>query len=76
VYVCASRCEQLPPQAWRELDTLIVDCPPGTGDVQLTICQVLAIDAAIVVTTPSRLAFADVVKGVALFDEVDASLRA
>mmetsp|Transcript_4729 Transcript_4729/g.14030 ORF Transcript_4729/g.14030 Transcript_4729/m.14030 type:complete len:334 (+) Transcript_4729:96-1097(+) len=62
--------------AWRELDTLIVDCPPGTGDVQLTICQVLAIDAAIVVTTPSRLAFADVVKGVALFDEVDASLRA
>ena len=57
--------------AWRRLDVLLVDCPPGTGDAQLTLAQVLDFDGAVVVTTPSPLAFADVVKGIALFDEVD-----
>ena len=56
--------------AWRTLDVLLVDCPPGTGDAQLTLSQVLDFDGAVVVTTPSALAFKDVVKGIALFDEV------
>jgi ATP-binding protein involved in chromosome partitioning len=55
--------------AWPKLDLLVLDMPPGTGDVQLTITQSVLLDGAIVVSTPQDLALRDAVRGVEFFDK-------
>lgn len=52
---------------WGDIDYLVVDMPPGTGDIQLTIAQTLPVSGAIIVSTPQQVALADVVRGVQLF---------
>ena len=59
---------------WGGLDVLVLDMPPGTGDVQLTITQQLILDGAMVVSTPQDLSLKDAVKGVELFRKVDVNL--
>jgi ATP-binding protein involved in chromosome partitioning len=57
--------------AWGELDVLLLDMPPGTGDIQLTISQSVQLDGALIITTPQALALADVEKGIIMFDKVN-----
>ena len=59
---------------WGELDYLIVDLPPGTGDVQLTLIQSVSVSGAVVVTTPSIVALADVRKAIEMFRQVNVEI--
>lgn len=61
---------------WGDLDVLVLDLPPGTGDVQLEVCQSLSLSGAVAVSTPSSLAWADVKKGVQMFGEMGVSTLA
>jgi ATP-binding protein involved in chromosome partitioning len=56
---------------WGELDYLIVDLPPGTGDAQLTLSQSVALTGAVIVTTPQDVALSDVKKGINMFRKVE-----
>ncbi len=70
--MAAGAMEQLLNQThWQDLDYLIVDMPPGTGDIQLTLSQSVPITGAIVVTTPQDIALIDAKKGLRMFEKVN-----
>ncbi len=56
---------------WGQLDYLVVDMPPGTGDIQLTMTQQVPVSGAVIVTTPQNIALADAQKGIAMFNKVN-----
>ena len=56
--------------AWKDLDFIIVDMPPGTGDTQLTFAQEINMDGAIIVSTPQEIALQDVKRGIRMFDKL------
>ncbi len=56
---------------WRNLDYLVVDLPPGTGDVQLTLAQKIPVSGAVIVTTPQDIALIDARKGLKMFEKVE-----
>ena len=56
---------------WVDLDYLIIDLPPGTGDIQLTLCQRVPVSGAVIVTTPQDIALLDARKGLKMFEKVD-----
>ncbi len=58
--------------AWGDLDVLVLDLPPGTGDVQLTLVQRVPLSGAIIVSTPQEMALADVRRGLAMFEKTQA----
>ena len=57
--------------AWGELDCLVIDLPPGTGDIHLTMAQRIPLSGAIIVSTPQDVALADARKGLDMFEKVD-----
>src|SRR5207237_2113512 len=69
--MATSALEQLLRQTnWRDLDYLIVDLPPGTGDIQLTLSQKVPVTGAVIVTTPQDIALLDARKGLKMFEKV------
>jgi len=56
---------------WGELDMLFIDLPPGTGDIPLTLSQVVALSGVVIVTTPQEVALQDVERGIAMFQRVE-----
>ena len=65
--VMSAIAQMLNDAEWGELDVLVIDTPPGTGDAQLAIAQRVPVTAAIIVTTPQEVALADVRRGAAMF---------
>jgi ATP-binding protein involved in chromosome partitioning len=69
--VVSALTQMLREVAWRDLDVLVIDMPPGTGDVQLTMAQQVPLAGAIIVSTPQDLALIDARKGLNMFRKVD-----
>ena len=59
---------------WKDLDFIIVDMPPGTGDTQLTLAQEISMDGVIIVSTPQEIALQDVKRGIRMFDKLNVKI--
>ena len=59
---------------WKDLDFIIVDMPPGTGDTQLTFAQEISMDGVIIVSTPQEIALQDVKRGIRMFDKLNVKI--
>ncbi|MDC3010543.1 Mrp/NBP35 family ATP-binding protein [bacterium] len=60
--------------SWKDLDFIIVDMPPGTGDTQLTFSQEIKMDGAIIISTPQEVALLDVKRGIKMFDKLNVKI--
>ncbi|MBK9082639.1 MAG: Mrp/NBP35 family ATP-binding protein [Rhizobiales bacterium] len=69
--VMSALTQMLKEVAWGELDAMIVDMPPGTGDAQLTLAQTVPLSGAVIVSTPQDLSLIDARRGVAMFQKTD-----
>lgn len=73
--MATSALQQLIKEAkWRDLDYLVIDLPPGTGDIQLTLCQNIPLTGAVIVTTPQDIALVDAQKALKMFEKVSVSV--
>ncbi len=59
---------------WGEIDVMVIDMPPGTGDIQISLSQMLKLDGAVIVSTPQDIALIDAVKGVNMFKKVNVEI--
>ncbi len=72
--VTSALMQLLQQSAWKDLDYLLVDLPPGTGDVQLTLAQRVPVTGAVIITTPQDIALLDAQKGLRMFEKVGVSV--
>ena len=68
---CGAIQQLLTQTSWGEIDLMLVDMPPGTGDIQITLSQKLKLDGAVIVSTPQDIALIDAVKGLTMFNKVN-----
>ncbi|MFX9707523.1 P-loop NTPase, partial [Acinetobacter baumannii] len=69
--MATSALTQLLDSRWDDLDVLVVDLPPGTGDIQLTLAQKIPVAGAVIVTTPQEIATLDARKALRMFEKVN-----
>ena len=68
---CGALQQLLTEVNWKDVDVMVIDMPPGTGDIQITLSQKLKLDGAIIVSTPQDIALIDAVKGVNMFEKTN-----